>query len=88
MSAPGHLARTWFAGLLRDGFALSVVGENPTFARLGAEALRGSLAGLPLNRSIDDAVEHVMGGFAALGSIPTSSPVCKRCPSSGSGWSR
>lgn len=66
VGAPGHLARTWFAALLRDGFALSVMGENPAFARLGAEALRATLAGLPLNRTIDDAVEHVMGGLAAL----------------------
>ena len=27
-----HLAGTWFAGMLRDGFALTVHGVNPSFA--------------------------------------------------------
>jgi 2-haloacid dehalogenase len=66
VGAPVHLAKTWFASLLRDGFALTVSGENPRFADLGAEGLRGSLDGLPLNRSLDEAVAHVMDGFAAL----------------------
>ncbi len=42
------------------------MGANPSFARLAAEALRGSFAGLPLNRNVDAAIEHVMDGFAAL----------------------
>jgi len=28
VGAPSHVARSWFAGLLRDGFALTVVGET------------------------------------------------------------
>jgi 2-haloacid dehalogenase len=43
VGAPAHLARTWFAGLLRDGFALTVAHENPSFARLGAEGSRRCL---------------------------------------------
>jgi 2-haloacid dehalogenase len=66
VGAPVHLAKTWFASLLRDGFALTVSGVNPRFAELGAEGLRGSLDGLSLNRSLDEAVDHIMGGFAAL----------------------
>lgn len=66
VGAPAHLAATWFAGLLRDGFALTVTGANEPFARVGAEALRVSLSGLSLRRSLDEAVQHIMDGFAAL----------------------
>jgi 2-haloacid dehalogenase len=67
VGAPAHLAKTWFAGLLRDGFALTAVNANEPFARLAAETLRTGLHGLSLNRGTEEAVEHVMGGFAGLG---------------------
>jgi 2-haloacid dehalogenase len=66
VGAPPHLAKTWFAGLLRDGFALTVAGANPSFANLGAEGLRVMMRGMSLNRGIDDAVEHIMEGFSSL----------------------
>jgi 2-haloacid dehalogenase len=66
VGAPGHLARTWFAELLRDGFALAVSGESESFADLGAEALRIQLEGESLDRSVDEAVQHVMDGFSGL----------------------
>ena len=66
VGAPGHLAKTWFAGLLRDAFALTAVGQNPPFASLGADALRVVLDGQPLDRNVEDAVRHVMEGFAGL----------------------
>lgn len=66
VGAPAHLAKAWFAGLLRDGFALTAVGVNEPFARVATEALRVNLHGLPLNRETEDAVEHIMAGFAAL----------------------
>ncbi len=59
-----HEAQTWFAGLLRDGFALTSVGENPAFAELGSESLRVRLHG-----RVDDveaAVERVMSTFGEL----------------------
>lgn len=62
--APTHLAQTWFAALLRDGFALSATGANPSFAAIGREVLRGSLSG-----QVDDlesSVEHIMAGFTSL----------------------
>lgn len=34
-----QLAPTWFAGLLRDGFALTVTGENPDFADVASDSL-------------------------------------------------
>lgn len=66
VGAPAHLAKTWFAGLLRDGFALTTVGVSEPFARIAAEALRANLHGLPLNRDTEDAVEHIMAGFTGL----------------------
>lgn len=67
VGAPAHLARTWFAGLLRDGFALTAVGASEPFARIAAEALRVGLHDLPLSRGTEDAVEHIMAGFSGLG---------------------
>ncbi len=64
VGAPAHLAATWFASLLRDGFALTATGANPAFAELGAEALRNSLS--EQVGDVDAAVEHIMSGFASL----------------------
>jgi 2-haloacid dehalogenase len=64
--APAHLAQLWFAGVLRDGFALAASGDNAGFGEIGAESLRGLLLPLPLNREPDQAVEHIMGAFSAL----------------------
>ncbi len=66
VGAPGHLATTWFAGLLRDGFALTAVGSSDTFARIAAESLRVALSGTPLDREVEEAVTHVMEGFGGL----------------------
>lgn len=70
VGAPPHLAPTWFAGLLRDGFARTVSGESESFATLAAEALRVGLHGHSLGRDLEDAVEHVMAGFASLSLHP------------------
>jgi 2-haloacid dehalogenase len=67
VGAPAHLAETWFAGLLRDGFALATVGASEPFARLAGEALRVRLHGLSLNRETDEAIGHILTGFAGLG---------------------
>jgi 2-haloacid dehalogenase len=60
-SAP-QLARTWFASLLRDGFALAAF----SFAAIGNDLLRTPLVREQLNRGIDEAVDHVMSGFQSL----------------------
>jgi 2-haloacid dehalogenase len=70
VGVPGEEATSWFAALLRDGFALTVAGERATFAEIGAEALRVALHGKELTTGLDDAVDHVMGGFAELGVHP------------------
>jgi 2-haloacid dehalogenase len=70
VGAPAELAKLWFATLLRDGFALTASGDNGSFAAIGADVLRGLLTGLELNRPLDAAVEHVMGGMTGLGVHP------------------
>ena len=66
VGAPAHLATSWFAGLLRDGFALTAVDACDSFANIAAESLRVGLHGLPLNRGAAEAVSHIMDGFAGL----------------------
>ncbi len=70
VGAPPELRTAWFAAVLRDGFALTALGENPPFASVAAERLRVALHGLPLTRPVDDAVDHVMAGFAELSVHP------------------
>lgn len=66
VGAPAHLAATWFAGLLRDGFALTAAGSTARMADIGSGLLRSRLAGLSLDRDLDEAIDHIMGGFAGL----------------------
>lgn len=66
VGAPAHLATSWFAGLLRDGFALTAVDASDSFARIAQESLRAALHGLPLDRGAEDAVRHIMDGIAGL----------------------
>lgn len=39
--APEHLLGTWFAGTLRDGFALAATGSARPFLEVGAAVLTG-----------------------------------------------
>ena len=66
VGAPAYLARVWFAGLLRDGFALAAAGDSEKFAVIGAEALRGLLRDVATNRGMEEAVDHIMDGLAEL----------------------
>jgi 2-haloacid dehalogenase len=68
VGAPECLARTWFAALLRDGFALTAAGSNPSFADVAGDVLAGVLT--PHVDDVGAAVEHVMGGFGQLGVHP------------------
>jgi 2-haloacid dehalogenase len=57
----------WFAGVLRDGFALTAVGVNPAFADVASEALRVRLAGHhAVPGRVEAGVEEVMATFRAL----------------------
>ncbi len=66
VGAPADLATTWFAGLLRDGFALTVAHSSDLFAHIAAESLRVGLHGLPLNREAAGAASYIMDGFAGI----------------------
>lgn len=66
VGAPGATAELWFASLLRDGFALTAAGANERFAVLADGALRVVLADVALDREIDDAIAHILGGFTHL----------------------
>lgn len=70
VGAPNLMAPTWFAELLRDGFALTVCGVAEPFGRLAAETLRLKLESQDLDRDLDEAVEHVLSGFAGLALHP------------------
>jgi 2-haloacid dehalogenase len=70
VGAPAHLARIWFATLLRDGFALAAAGGSAKFAVIGSAILRGFLRDSALSRSLDDAVNHIMDGFGTLSVHP------------------
>ena len=66
VGASASAAPLWFASVLRDGFALTAAGENPPFAGVARELLLSHLSEAQLNRSVEEAAEHVMDGFAAL----------------------
>jgi 2-haloacid dehalogenase len=55
----------WFAGVLRDGFALTLLGRRPVFADIAAAGLRARLAAAS-GADVDDAVAHVLAGFPEL----------------------
>ncbi|NUR05353.1 MAG: haloacid dehalogenase type II [Streptomyces sp.] len=65
--APGHLLSTWFAGVLRDGFALTAAGAYADFRQVAEAGLRGLLDGLE-DWDGDSAATatRVLDGFADL----------------------
>jgi 2-haloacid dehalogenase len=63
VEADAQLARTWLATVLLDGLALTAARAQAHFSRLAVGSLRFSLAGLALNRTVDEAVAHIMAGF-------------------------
>lgn len=69
--APGALAATWFAGVLRDGFALTAAGAYADFRDVADSGLRALLAGLPgWDGDAGDAAAHILDGFADLAVHP------------------
>lgn len=60
--APAELGHTWFASVLRDGFALSMQGRAPAFLDLARQCLSTSLSrtqdlDTPLFDVVDDVLE-------------------------------
>ena len=66
VGASASAAPVWFAAILRDGFAQVITGENPAFAEVARELLWAQLSVAQVNRSVAEAVDHVMDGFAGL----------------------
>lgn len=56
----------WFSGVLRDAFALTVLGENPSFAEVAASSLRARLAATAGTADTEVGVRAVMEGITEL----------------------
>jgi 2-haloacid dehalogenase len=68
---PGSLLETWFAAVLRDGFALAVNDTARPFQQVAVAVLRSLLAAQDdVRMPLDDAVESIMAGFMQLGVHP------------------
>ena len=63
---PAQLASTWFAQVLRDGFALAAAGSSAAFSTIATGVLHSMFAQYPPNREGDAAVQHVLDGFISL----------------------
>lgn len=68
--APRELARTWFAALLRDAFALTVTADQPSFADIAEHNARLLLQNMKLAVSLDEAVSAVLQRLSTLGPNP------------------
>ena len=68
VGAPGHLAPAWFAGVVRDGVALTLHGDARRFADVALAGARSALhhAGLPAERLEEAALAVV----EAVGELP------------------
>ncbi|MFJ7767875.1 haloacid dehalogenase type II [Streptomyces sp. NPDC097107] len=67
VNAPGHLLPTWFAGVLRDGFALTAAGAYADFASIAHDGVRALLSGLEgWTGDAEAAARHILDGFAHL----------------------
>jgi 2-haloacid dehalogenase len=65
VGAAGHLLESWFAGTLRDGFALTAAGAFAKFSDVAAACLRTVLRDVEDSR-LEDAVSFVLEGFVEL----------------------
>lgn len=63
------LSRAWFAGVLRDGFALAATGGNAGFAEIAQDSLHRLLTEQAVPASGESA-EDIMGAFTSLGVHP------------------
>jgi 2-haloacid dehalogenase len=69
VGAPEQLAATWFASVLRDGFARTAAGAPENFASIAAGVLRSLLPAGP-GSEVEKSVEHVLRGFGELSLHP------------------
>lgn len=71
----------WFAGVLRDAFALSMTGAVPAFGQVATASLQARLAGRGLS---PDGAQQVMGALMALTPHPDVVPGLTRLAAAGS----
>jgi 2-haloacid dehalogenase len=69
--APADLMPTWFAGVLRDGFALTAAGSYAHFADVALDGLRTLLPDVAgWSGDLDAAARHILEGLAELNVHP------------------
>lgn len=66
VGASAQLAETWFAGVLRDGFALTAAGAYADFRSVAKAGLRTVLAGAGAPADLEGAADHILDGLARL----------------------
>ncbi len=66
VGAPGHLMATWFAGVLRDGFALTAAGAYADFRSVARAGLLTLLSAADPPPDVAGAADHVLAGLASL----------------------
>jgi 2-haloacid dehalogenase len=67
VGAPEHLMPTWFAGVLRDGFALTAAGAYADFASVARDGLAGLLPAVPgWDGDVEHAAGYILAGFGEL----------------------
>jgi 2-haloacid dehalogenase len=79
---PGESLDTWFAAVLRDGFALTAVDASADFGVIAAEILAGQLAAAGVEAGTE-AVRGVLSGFTQLKLHPDVVPGLQRLHASG-----
>lgn len=80
----GGQLEAWFASVLRDGFALSLVGRGPSMKEVAAALLRQRLTAAGRSGAdVDDGVQHVLEGFATLPLHPDVVPGLRRLHEAG-----
>lgn len=69
IGADAGLMPLWFAGVLRDGFALTAAGGYAPFAQVARDGLRALLVRTPArpeSADLEAAIDHVVSGFGEL----------------------
>ncbi|MGV8912266.1 MAG: HAD family hydrolase [Rhodoglobus sp.] len=61
-----ELAASWFASILRDGFALTSTGSDAGFLAIAKTNARGTLSEVALTSSLDDSVDAVIAAFTSV----------------------
>lgn len=76
--------QAWFASVLRDGFALCLVGRRPVFKDVAAALLRTRLtAAGRTGAAVDDGVAHVLSAMPSLPLHPDVAPGLRRLHAAG-----